>query len=263
MAGSVNALAAPHQPGRGDMMRLLASQAASSSPEAAARPTGRTELPALTALALRVGAMAAATMRVHDVLVEVCRALPHAAHAAGAVVVLTGSVDVWRPIRRRRGWASCSAGPAPVRWATRCAPGGRCVTPDLTRVGPPDLAAAAAERGLVTSVVMPLVARDRGLGGLQLLGDARTPVGIEHIELLRPLVAALSARLVDVLTIEELNRAARRAAAGQSPVPPAARRPSARGRRGRTRTARETVEVIGWFGPVEPQPAASVDGAGR
>ena len=75
-------------------MRLFASQAASSSADAAERPTGPDELPALTALALRVGGMAASTMRVHDALAEVCRALPEAVDAAGAVVVLTGSADV-------------------------------------------------------------------------------------------------------------------------------------------------------------------------
>jgi hypothetical protein len=145
-------------------------------------------------------------------------------------------------------------------------------TPDLTRVGPPDLAAAAAERDLVTSVVMPLAARDRCLGGLQLLGDPGRQVGIEHVELLRPLVAALSARLVDVLAFEELNRAARPAAPVSVPLP---RAPSAdlepRGvaeTSGAEAHGSETHrtgdgQMIGWFGPVGPQPDAPVDGAGR
>ena len=230
-------------------MRILASQAASSSPDAAARPDGPDQLPALTALALRVGGMAASTMRVHEALLEVCRALPNAAGAAGAVIVLAGSADVvasspqvaWLGEVQRR------AGAGPLGNALRS--GRPMVTPDLTRVGPPDLAAAASERGLVTSVVLPLAVPDRGLGGLQLFGDARRSVGTEHIELLRPLVAALSARLADVSVIEELNRAASRAQpanpAPQStdPIP---------------RSAGEG-DVIGWFGPVEPQPAASVE----
>ena len=125
-------------------MRLLASQAVSSTPEAAASSTVRHDLPAPIALALRVGAMVAATMRAHDMLVEVCRALPRAAHAAGAAVVLTGAVDVcasdpqaaWLAELQRR------SGAGPLGYALRS--GRPMCTPDLTRVGPPDLAAAAA-----------------------------------------------------------------------------------------------------------------------
>jgi GAF domain-containing protein len=254
------------------MMRLLASQAVSSTPEAAASSTGRNDLHALIALALQVGGMAAATMRVHDMLVEVCRALPRAANAAGAALVLTGSVDVcasdpqaaWLAELQRR------SGAGPLGYALRS--GRPMCTPDLTRVGPPDLAAAAAERELVTSVVMPLVARDRCLGGLQLLGDAGRQVGIEHVELLRPLVAALSARLVDVLAIEELNRAARPAAPVSVPVPRApwadveshgVAEASGADPHGTEPHGTGDDQTIGWFGPVEPQPDASVDGVGR
>jgi GAF domain-containing protein len=254
------------------MMRLLASQAVSSTPEAAASSTDRNDLHALIALALQVGGMAAATMRVHDMLVEVCRALPRAANAAGAALVLTGSVDVcasdpqaaWLAELQRR------SGAGPLGYALRS--GRPMCTPDLTRVGPPDLAAAAAERELVTSVVMPLVARDRSLGGLQLLGDAGRHVGTEHVELLRPLVAALSARLVDVLAIEELNRAARPAAPVSVPVPRApwadveshgVAEASGADPHGTEPHGTGDDQTIGWFGPVEPQPDASVDGVGR
>lgn len=250
-------------------MRLLASQAVSSNPGAAAPSTGRNELPALIVLALQVGGMTAATMRPHDMLVEVCRALPRAAHAAGAAVVLTGSVDVcasdpqaaWLAELQRR------SGAGPLGYALRS--GKPMCTPDLTRVGPPDLAAAAAERELVTSVVMPLATRDRCLGGLQLLGDGGRQVGTEHVELLRPLVAALSARLVDVLALEELNRAARPAAPAGVPVPRQsldAESPGVAVAFGAEPHAAEpagTREMIGWFGPVEPQPEASVDGPER
>jgi GAF domain-containing protein len=246
------------------MMRLLASQAARSTPEAVASSTDRNDLPALTALALQVGGIVAATMRAHDMLVEVCRALPRAAHAAGAAVVLTSSADVcasdpqaaWLAELQRR------SGAGPLGYALRS--GKPMCTPDLTRVGPPDLAAAAAERDLVTSVVMPLVVRDRCLGGLQLLGDTGRQVGIEHVELLRPLVAALSARLVDALTIEELNRAARSAAPANALVPRA--QPAdveLHGVAGTEPHGPGDDQMIGWFGPVEPQPEVPVEGAGR
>ena len=78
--------------------------------------------------------MAAATMRVHDMLVEVCRALPRAANAAGAALVLTGSVDVcasdpqaaWLAELQRR------SGAGPLGYALRS--GRPMCTPDLTRV---------------------------------------------------------------------------------------------------------------------------------
>jgi transcriptional regulator with GAF, ATPase, and Fis domain len=252
------------------MMRLFAGPAVSSPPDDDVRSTDRAE-PALTALALRVGAIAASQLRLHDALAEVCRTLPDAAGAAGAVVVLSGSVDVvasdaqaaWLGELQRR------AGAGPLGHALRS--GRPMVTPDLTRVGPPDLAAAAAERGYVTSVVLPLMLGDRLLGSLQLLGDARRRVGMEHITLVRPLAAALSARLLDASTIEELSRAADRTvwagpASAPSPVSPA--QPGltgygpAEGSAADRRDA-QTSQVVGWFGPVEPQPAGPVNDAGR
>ena len=84
-------------------MRLLASQAVSSTPEAAASSTGRNDLHALIALALQVGGMAAATMRVHDMLVEVCRALPRAATGLARAVISTDVMPDYRPELPRRG----------------------------------------------------------------------------------------------------------------------------------------------------------------
>ena len=238
-------------------MRLFAGPAVSSPPDDDVRPD-RGELPALTTLALRVGAMAASHLRLQDALTEVCRAIPDAVNAAGAVVVLAGSVDVlasdaqaaWLGEIQRR------AGAGPLGHALRS--GRPMVTPDLTRVGPPDLAAAAAERGFFTSVVMPLIMGDRGLGGLQLLGDVRRRVGIEHIAIVRPLAAALSARLLDVHTIGELGAASRMVSAR----PGLLERGPAEGSAAELRDA-EDSQLIGWFGPVEPQPAGSADDAGR
>ena len=94
------------------------------------------------------------------------------------------------------------------------------LTPDLTRLGPPKLAAAAAESGLMCSLVVPIVAGGQRFGGLQLLGDARRPPEPAHGEAVQPLLDALAARLVDV-------RALRRLAVTPTPSP----EPGGRGRR--------------------------------
>jgi GAF domain-containing protein len=254
------------------MMRLFARPAVSPPPDDDIRSTDRDELTALTALALRVGAMAASHLRLPDVLAEVCRALPDAVHAAGAVIILNGSVEVFASDSQAAwlGEIQRRAGAGPLGRALRSRR--PMVTPDLTRVDPPDLAAAAAERGLLTSVVMPLTVGDRGLGGLQLLGDLRRRVGIEHIALVRPLAAALSARLLDVLTIDGLNNAAARmvstAELASAPDPGRPAEPGlteygpAEASAAERRDAGDG-QMIGWFGPVEPQPAGSVDDAGR
>ena len=88
------------------------------------------------------------------------------------------------------------AGAGPLPAVTRS--GRPLHTPDLTRVGPPELAAAAAESGLTSSFVVPLVAGGEPYGGLQLLGSARAPVEPAQAEAVRPLLAVLVARLVDV-----------------------------------------------------------------
>jgi GAF domain-containing protein len=229
-------------------------------------------VPAHIALALRVGGWVASTMRVPEALAEVCRALPDAVEAAGAVIILAGEAEAgvlasdaqasWLgEVQRRAG-----AGP----WAHALRSGRTMVTPDLTRVGPPDLAAAAAEGGLVSSVVVPLVLPDRALGGLQLLGDAARPVGAEHVELIRPLVATLTARLIDVVAIEELIReTAQRVAAPETdpgpvpaqrsgPPPQAVEAPPAE-----PGPVAEESGPMGWFGPVEPRPAVSVESSER
>lgn len=96
------------------------------------------------------------------------------------------------------------------------------------------------------------------MGGLQLLGDVRRRVGIEHIAIVRPLAAALSARLLDVHTIGELGAASRMVSAR----PGLLERGPAEGSAAELRDA-EDSQLIGWFGPVEPQPAGSADDAGR
>ncbi len=161
------------------------------------------ETSSVVLLALRVGRMAVSSVDVPESLGELCRALPSAMSAADAVIVVTdpegryvqasSSNAAWIGELQRR------SDNGPVHNAVRS--GRPMITEDLTRVGPPELAAAAAECGFVTSVVVPLVLGEKCVGGLQLLGDATRPVGAEHVETLRPLVEAITARLVDALAL--------------------------------------------------------------
>ena len=66
------------------------------------------------------------------------------------------------------GAAQRGAPVGPVANALRS--GARCSPRTCSRVGPPALAAAAADCGLVSSGVVPLCALDRPVGVLQLLG---------------------------------------------------------------------------------------------
>jgi hypothetical protein len=208
-ANAVQSLAGSRPQGRGDPMRKPASQAVSPGDPGAAVVRAGDE-PAVIALALQVGRIAVSSADVLEGISEVCRAIPHAVGVAGVAILVSGppEVDViasdprvaWLGEIQRR------AAVGPLDYALRS--GRPMVTPDLTRVGPPGLAAAAAESGLFTSLVLPLVVEGRRLGALQLLGDAARPVGIRHVEILQPLVAALTARFADLLAFLELTRGA-------------------------------------------------------
>jgi hypothetical protein len=93
------------------------------------------------------------------------------------------------------------------------------LTPDMARVEPHDVAAAAAEYGFVSSMVLPLETVGGRLGGLQLFGDFWTPVESRHVDLIRPLVEVLVARLLDVRTIRELKQAAQSIGPRSAAVP--------------------------------------------
>ena len=80
------------------------------------------------------------------------------------------------------------------------------ITPDLTRVGPPALAAAAADCGLTSSGAVPLCALDRAVGVLQLLGTRTLPVEPAHLDLLGPLPDVLAAQLVNVAALRPGGR---------------------------------------------------------
>jgi hypothetical protein len=127
------------------------------------------------------------------------------------------------------------------------------LTPDLTRLGPPELAAAAAQSGWTSSMVVPLQAGRARFGGLQLLGSASQPVHSRDGEALQVVVDVLVARLVDVRALRMLAAPrvaqatrvdpadvattvlpvvpASSAPARRAPVVPAPRRPQARHRK--------------------------------
>ena len=77
-------------------------------------------------------------------------------------------------------------------------------TADLRRIGPPTVAAAAAECGLVSSLAVPIEIDGAAVGVLQLVGEAGQPVDPSHADVLRRLLDVLAARLFDV---RELQRA--------------------------------------------------------
>jgi GAF domain-containing protein len=249
-------------------------------------------------LAMQIGGMSALGMDVREVLASLCRVLPRTVGAAGAVFVLVAVPDVDIVASdSRAGWLGelqqrSRAGP--VYHALRS--GKPMITPDLTRVGPPEVAAAAAETGLVHSVVVPLMAGDERLGGLQLLGDDDHPVGAGQVDAVGPLVEAVSARLSDVLAFKELAFAVAQAREldARAPSGPRAtvdRRPSTARNEpddevtaviaavppadptGGAADAEGEVEdrpdecsaVVGWFSVVEPEPdhSGSASAPGR
>ena len=107
--------------------------------------------------------MTAVGLDVRATLSNVCGALPRTIGASGVLFVLVALPDVDVVASdARAGWLGelqHRSGAGPMFYALRS--GKPMITPDLTRVGPPEVAAAAAETGLVTSVVVPLVVGER------------------------------------------------------------------------------------------------------
>jgi transcriptional regulator with GAF, ATPase, and Fis domain len=156
----------------------------------------------LLGLALDVGRTSVVGLDLPALLHRICTALPAAMGIASAVVLVA---------ERSEEDARVLASDARSHWIgeaqrlSRSGPllqvlrtGRPMVTPDLARLGPPELAAAAAAGGLTTSVVVPIAAGDERLGALQLLGDAHRPVASAAADPVQPLVQVLAARLVDV-----------------------------------------------------------------
>ncbi|SFN01659.1 hypothetical protein SAMN05216207_1006129 [Pseudonocardia ammonioxydans] len=187
--------------------------------------------PALVRVALQAGATSVAHLDVAAMLSGICVALVPAARVAGAALLLHEPADPRDPEGRRVFGSDTAAtrladlqvradaGPGPA--AGR---GDRALfTPDLTRSGPPGLAAAAADLGLVRSLSVPVPVAGRTAGVLQLVarGGPRGRLDEQLAGALAPVVAALGARLADIREFARLEgEAARAARAAQEPVIP-------------------------------------------
>ncbi|MBC3191505.1 hypothetical protein H7X46_10570 [Pseudonocardia sp. C8] len=191
---------------------------------------------ALVRVALQAGATPVAHVDVAALLSGICVALVPAAGVAGATLLLREPADPRDPEGRRVFGSDTAAtrlgelqrradaGPGPA--AER---GDRVLlTPDLTRSGPPELAAAAAGCGLVRSLTVPVPLAGRPAGALQLLARAG-PGGdrlTEHLATgLRPVAAALAARIGDVRELARLEAEVARAAERAQARVPAPRLP--------------------------------------
>ena len=181
----------------------------------------------LLPLVIQLGRARAATMDVAAVLGSVCSAVTGALGLGGALLVLLEPPEGVRALTAsdtRAGWfgdVQQRAGMGPLPGAVRV--WRPMVTADLARIGPPTVAAAAAECGLVSSLVLPLESDGERVGVLQLLGEVQRPVDPGHAEALQPLLEVLAARLADVTA---WHRATSSAAADR-PAP--AERPAADG----------------------------------
>ncbi|MFC5951740.1 GAF domain-containing protein, partial [Pseudonocardia lutea] len=169
--------------------------------------------PGITGLTLQVGRTAVAGADLTSVLSSVCSALPATLGVSGAAIVLVdvpgnrvagiAGVSASDTAAGRLGEMELRAGTGPVQGAVRS--GRPMVTPDLTRIGPPELAAAAADTGLTCSVVVPLVVDGEPVGGLQLFGHAGRPVGDGHVDAVAGLAEVVAARLADVCALRRLT----------------------------------------------------------
>lgn len=168
----------------------------------------------LTPLVMQLGRARAAVMDVHAVLNSTCSAIPGLLGIAGAVLQLAEPADD-RRFFASDAWAAWIGeiqyreGMGPLLTALRT--GRVLVIHDLTRIGPPTVAATAAEYGLVSSLALPIETDGVRAGALQLLGEAQRPVEAAHADVLRPLLEVLAARLLDV---QDLRRAALRPTSG-------------------------------------------------
>jgi transcriptional regulator with GAF, ATPase, and Fis domain len=163
----------------------------------------------LLGLALDVGRTSVAGLDLTALLARISTALPATMGIASAVVLVAerseedATVVASDARSHRIGEAQRRSRSGPLLQVLRT--GRPMVTPDLTRQGPPELAAAAAAGGLTTSLVVPIAAADERFGALQLLGDAHRPVDAAAADPVQPLVQALAARLVDMKALRALS----------------------------------------------------------
>ena len=168
---------------------------------------------AILDLALRTASTPAVGLDLDKHLTETCSTLVRTLRVTAAVVVVLepagahGSDGAAVLI----GQSQLGASVGPVANALRS--GRPMLTPDLLRVGPPALAAAASDCGLVTSGVLPLCALSRPVGAIQLLGARGWSIESGHLDRLAPLADVLAAKLADVAAL------ARAAAPPRRPTP--------------------------------------------
>jgi hypothetical protein len=153
------------------------------------------------ALVLRLGRTTAVTMDVPAVLADVCCTARAVLGVRGVVAAarlgttdldpVAGSDDT--AVRIGRLQREARNGPL----ATVMSAGRPMLTTDLLRVGPPELAAAAADTGITNSLAIPLVVAGEAVGAVQLLGDVACPAGPGLAEPLAGVLDVLAARLVD------------------------------------------------------------------
>ncbi|WP_345423186.1 GAF domain-containing protein [Pseudonocardia xishanensis] len=161
-------------------------------------------------LTAEIGRTAVAGADLGPLLQRICSTLPGTLGVPAAAIVLVdlpdtqlAGVTASGPDPGWLGEMELRAGTGPVQGAVRS--GRAMVTPDLTRIGPPELAAAAADTGLTCSVVVPLRVNGEPVGGLQLFGHPGRPVGDGHVDALAGLADVLSARLSDVCALRRLT----------------------------------------------------------
>lgn len=160
-------------------------------------------------LALRTASTPAVGLDLDRHLSEVCSGVVRALRVTGAVVVVLDPAGVHGSDGSATliGRAQQGTAVGPVAHALRS--GQPLLTPDLLRVGPPTLVAAAADCGLVCSGVLPLVALSRPVGALQLLGVAGWVIENSHLDRLAPLAGVLAAQLANVAALTRSDAPAR------------------------------------------------------
>jgi GAF domain len=211
----------------------------------------------LTSLVTQLGRARASAMDVPAVLGSMCSAIPGVLGIGGAVLLLVDPPDGVRALTAsdaRSSWFAETqqrTDMGPLTGALRT--WRPMLTADLTRIGPPAVAAAAVECGLGSSLVLPFDVDGDRVGVLQLLGELHRPVEAAHAEMLRPLLDVLGARLADVRALRKAWPAlpARPADPAPKPAVPPPARP----------VAHDPAPPTGRIGP--PIPAAAPEAPRR
>lgn len=133
---------------------------------------------------------------------EVARALD----VAGAVLVVpaTGWVRGSDDLSTLVGEMQQRDGQGPLSTAIRTLR--PMLTPDLTRIGPPSLAALAAEVGFGSSAALALLAEEKVVAGLQVIGRSGRPIDPGHVEALGQIADVLGARIADLVELARLRQ---------------------------------------------------------